>query len=227
MSFILDALRKSEAERQQQAGGEFSNVPSSSGDDQSPKWLWMLALLLLVNIAVLLGILLRPDAAPEAETPAATAPASSAPVASMPIETAPAETPPAEAATAQPEAPVEPSFEDRVAQAIEDQPPPEPVDDDAAAPVASDPAPAIVAPSPDQERLQTLDELRLAGAVQLPELHLDIHVFAEQPAERFVFINMNKHREGSRLDEGPVVVEITSAGVVLQHQGRTFLLPRE
>ena len=30
MSFILDALKKSETERQQQAGGEFSNVPSSS-----------------------------------------------------------------------------------------------------------------------------------------------------------------------------------------------------
>ena len=50
MSFILDALRKSETERQEQAGGEFSSVPSSSGESQSPKWLWMLALLLLVNV---------------------------------------------------------------------------------------------------------------------------------------------------------------------------------
>ena len=73
----------------------------------------------------------------------------------------------------------------------------------------------------------TLDELRLAGTTQLPELHLDIHVYAEEPAERFVFVNMNKHREGSRLDEGPVVSEITPEGVVLEHQGRRFLLPRE
>mgnify|MGYP001826298071 CR=1 FL=1 len=75
MSFILDALRKSETERQEQAGGEFSSVPSSSGESQSPKWLWMLALLLLVNVVVLIGILLRPDAAPDTETPAAPAPA--------------------------------------------------------------------------------------------------------------------------------------------------------
>ena len=61
MSFILDALKKSETERQQHAGGEFSAVPSSSGDEQSFKWLWILALLLLVNIAVLVGILIRPD----------------------------------------------------------------------------------------------------------------------------------------------------------------------
>ena len=81
MSFILDALRKSETERQQPAGGEFSNVPSSSGDSQSPKWLWMLALLLLVNVAVLLGILLRPDTVPEPRAPAvpAAAPTEAAP----------------------------------------------------------------------------------------------------------------------------------------------------
>lgn len=210
MSFILDALRKSETERQEQAGGEFSNVPSSSGESQSPKWLWMLALLLLVNIAVLLGILLRPDQAPEAESPAA--PAQSAPVEPAPV---------------QQEAPAESSFEDRVAQAIEEQPPPEPAAQGAATPAASDPEPVIVAPPADRARLQTLDELRLAGDIQLPELHLDIHVYAEKPAERFVFVNMNKLREGSRLEEGPVVEEITPEGVVLRHQGRTFLLPRQ
>ena len=64
----------------------------------------------------------------------------------------------------------------------------------------------------------TIDELRLSGSLQLPELHLDIHVFADDPAERFVFINMSKYREKSRL---------TPDGVVLEHQGRRFLLPRE
>ena len=213
MSFILDALRKSETERQQQAGGEFSSVPSSSGESQSPKWLWMLALLLLVNVAILLGILLRPDATPEAETPA---PPASAVDESVPVEAEPA--PPAAA---------QPSFEDRVAEVKESQPPADPVAEEVSAPVADEPAPAIVTPPPSQERLMTLDELRLAGATQLPELHLDIHVYADDPAERFVFVNMNKHREGSQLDEGPLVSAITPEGVVLEHQGRRFLVPRE
>jgi hypothetical protein len=69
MSFILDALKKSETERQQQTGAEFSSVPSSSGEPQSFKWLWILALLLLVNVAVLLGVLLRPDRAPDVPVP--------------------------------------------------------------------------------------------------------------------------------------------------------------
>jgi general secretion pathway protein B len=212
MSFILDALRKSETERQQQSGGEFSSVPTSSGESQPHKWLWMLALLLLVNIVVLLGILLRPDTTPEPRTP---------------VDPAPAEAVPAEPEAVPQETVAEPSFEDRVTQVKQNQPPPDPVAEDIAAPAAGNTAPAIVTPPPGQRRLLTLDELRLAGSTQLPELHLDIHVYADAPAERFVFINMNKHREGSRLDEGPVVSEITPEGVVLQHQGRTFLLPRE
>ena len=219
MSFILDALRKSEAERQQQAGGEFSNVPSSSDDSQSPKWLWILALLLLVNVVVLLGILLRPDAAPETGAPPAAVPADSAPA-----EPASTVSPPPVADTGQAA-----SFEERVALAKESQPVPEPAAAQTTEPATAGPAPAATtAERPSgQERLMTLDELRLAGSIQLQELHLDIHVYAEDPAERFVFVNMNKHREGSRLDEGPVVTEITPDGVVLRHQGQTFLLPRE
>lgn len=63
--------------------------------------------------------------------------------------------------------------------------------------------------------------------LQLPELHIDIHVYSEVADERFVFINMVKHREQSQLNEGPVVAEITLDGVILEHHGLTFLLPRE
>jgi general secretion pathway protein B len=63
--------------------------------------------------------------------------------------------------------------------------------------------------------------------MQLPDLHLDIHVYSEVPKDRFVFINMSKLREGSQLAEGPVVAEITPDGVVLGHQGQYFLLSRE
>ena len=208
MSFILDALKKSETDRQQQAGGEFSNVPSSSGEQQSFKWLWILSLLLLVNVAVLLGILLRPG--PVTEEPA-------------PTQQAPLEQPAPEPAKA-----AEPSFEEQIAEAKQNQPAPEPMADQPA--VATDVVtqPPAAQPVPtSQRRLKTIDELRLEGSLQLPDLHLDIHVYADDPAERFVFINMKKHRENSQLPEGPVVAEITNEGVVLKHRGLTFLLPRE
>ena len=205
MSFILDALKKSETERQEQTGGEFSNVPSSAGDPQSFKWLWILALLLLVNVIVLFGILLREEKVPD--TPA--------PLEQMPIEQS---------------QPASSSFEDRVAEARQNQPAP---DTTTAEPTPLQTANATLVETSSQTvsqsrpRLMTFDELRLNGTLALPELHIDIHVYAEDPAERFVFINMRKHRENSQLDEGPVVAEITTDGVILKHQGSTFLLPRE
>jgi len=67
MSFILDALKKSETERQQQGPAEFTGVPTSSGRQSAPRWLWVLGVLLAVNLAVLLGLLLKPDVS---DTPA-------------------------------------------------------------------------------------------------------------------------------------------------------------
>ena len=58
-------------------------------------------------------------------------------------------------------------------------------------------------------------------------LHIDLHVYSDNPAERFVFINMNQYRENSSLSEGPRVRRITPEGVLLEHRGTTFLLPRD
>jgi len=38
---------------------------------------------------------------------------------------------------------------------------------------------------------------------------------------------MNKHKEGTRLAEGPLVEEIIPQGVVLTQNGTSFLLPRD
>lgn len=196
MSFILDALRKSENERQEQSSAEFSSVPASSGNSNQSRWLWMLGVLLLINSAVLIGILLKP-------TPTVS------PVALESQEG------------------LNSSFEEQVAVAVDNQatqapPPAEPV----VAPVAAQPQ--VVKTSHTSEAvIPTMDELRLQGTMQVAEMHVDIHVYSEDPEDRFVFINMNKHREGSRTAEGPVVREIRSDGVVLEHQGRVFLLPRE
>ena len=212
MSFILDALKKSENDRQEQGSAEFSSVPASSGNKGPARWLWLLAALLAVNFAVLIGILLKPDAAIESEpVTAATEP---------PVD-----------ATASPVAEVSTSFEEQVADAIEDRPvtmPAAQTTRDNTVATAITPAPQTVAQLATRSaNIPTIDQLRLDGSLQLDELHLDIHVYSDDPAERFVFINMDKHREDSRIDEGPVVREITPDGVILEHQGRRFLLPRE
>jgi len=64
MSFILDALKKSETDRQQAGSAEFAGVPASSGNQRAPRWLWILGVLLVINLAVLLGLLLRREVNP-------------------------------------------------------------------------------------------------------------------------------------------------------------------
>ncbi len=55
-------------------------------------------------------------------------------------------------------------------------------------------------------------------------LHLQVHVYSEVPAERRVFINNQKYVEGQRIDANLVVESITSDGVFVSYQGKRALL---
>lgn len=206
MSFILDALKKSETDRQQQGSAEFAGVPTSNRREKPPRWLWVLGLLLAVNVIVLLGLLLRPDTQP------AVSPANRP---AQIIQAAPAGSD---------------DFASQVAAARQNAPARE-----ASVPVtpestpAESQAPAAIVPQEtvNSNALPTIHELVANGTISLPELHVDVHVYSEVSKDRFVFINMNKHMEGSRLAEGPLVREITRDGVVLDQNGITFLLPRD
>jgi hypothetical protein len=67
----------------------------------------------------------------------------------------------------------------------------------------------------------------LVPGAHIPELRLDLHVFAAKPQERFVMINMHKLHEGDNLPEGVHVESITPDGVVLSSNGSRFLLPHD
>jgi len=212
MSFILDALKKSETDRQQQSSAEFSGVPTSPRSAHVPRWLWVVGVLLAINLAVLIGLLLRPDTtAPSRSQPSGESAANALPTVDL----------------------AQPSFEEQVASARQNPPDQQlesaVVDAEDAArdfvkPVLISQDPSSV---PASELYPTLQEVRASGSIDLPDLHVDIHVFSPEPEDRFVFVNMSKLREGSTLTEGPVVAEITPDGVVLRHKGRLFLLPRE
>ena len=216
MSFILDALKKSETDRQQQSSAEFAGVPTGGASPGVPRWLWVLGLLLAINLLVLLGLFFRPDARAPSLPPL---------VVSEALEPALDEPALDEAALSQP------SFAEQVAVAKQDASARR--EAAAAPPPATQAEPAVTpgvvyaAPPEDSRVLPTIQELRANGTVALPELHLDIHVYSDAPNDRFVFINMSKQRENSQLAEGPVVEEITPEGVVLEYRGISFLLRRD
>ena len=78
MSFILDALRKSEIERQRQSGPSMAEFPVAREDRRLPVALIAIGFLLAVNLAVVLFFMLREERAPAPE-PAAPASVAQAP----------------------------------------------------------------------------------------------------------------------------------------------------
>lgn len=220
MSFILDALKKSENERQQQVPAEFSTVPANADSTPVPRWLWVLGALLIINVVAVAALVMRDDTPPPAVVAPVAVPASTTAAPEPRLAT--------EAAT-----PAQ-RFEDRLEEARRQLP-----ERAAASPQPSDVTSADIvensrratSSSPPQSTntalLPTANELRLRGEIELPQLHVDLHVFGDQPQDRFVFINTNKYREGDRMSEGPVVEQITHDGVVLDYRGRRFLLSRD
>jgi hypothetical protein len=75
--------------------------------------------------------------------------------------------------------------------------------------------------------LPTLEQLLGAGAIELPPLNLDLLVYNESPAVRFVVINGRKYREGVQLTEGPTLERITPENVILTSRGQRFTLDRK
>ncbi len=216
MSFILDALKKSEIERQRQSSPGLVETPVGKRRP-FPAWAVVLGVLLVINIGVLIGVLMRntsqPAAAPAKHANAApAAPDKALPAVAehfSPLGAAPVYAPeiPVPLAAPHPAAPR-----------------------DALRPVAHRTDPVLTAEDTQadaDEVLPSINEVNLTGAQALPELHLDVHVYATRPADRFVYINMRKYHEGNALQEGPVVEHIRRDGVVLNFQGVRFILPRQ
>ncbi len=62
MSFILDALKKSEAERNRKSGPVLMDMRIAPPRRHLPVWVWVIAIVLLANLALLGYTLLRGDA---------------------------------------------------------------------------------------------------------------------------------------------------------------------
>lgn len=221
MSFILDALKKSEAERQRQSGPALMEVRLMPPRRRFPLWWIGLGVLLGGNLWLLLWLGLRTPT-PAASVPApAAAPATTAAIAPAVVTPAAATltTPPASEVAPPPAAAA--SFNAPAANGADI--------DDVATDNPSDLEPARAVNSGGTRRETAPQTLRSYSEMSgnLPDLRLDLHVYAIKPADRYALINMHKVREGEVLPEGPRVNEITRDGVVLEYHGDEFLLGRE
>jgi general secretion pathway protein B len=217
MSFILDALRKSEIERQRQSGPSMAEFPVARDDRRLPLALIVIGLLLAVNIAVVVFFMLRETSEPAAVTSSAAPAVASAP-------------PPPAAAAPQPLPAVVSPLESQSLAAEEILEPPAVYYEPPATQAPGAPDPTLLpdaGPGAVYEESPPGDEYpAVAAATGLPELTIDLHIFATDPAKRAVFINGRRYTQGVRIAEGPMVEEITVDGVLLSYRGRRFVLPR-
>lgn len=222
MSYILEALKKSEQERQ------IGHVPDVSMVQESPpraarrKPRWV-AVALILNALILLAIAIwlwrtgvvldnvvapgmAPSAVDEREEQAAVSRDIADPVPS-----------PAPAAVVQPAPRIDPL----------------------PAPVSQMPLPApkyAMKPAPIQPELDKLEtepvlpprwqDLPLEERNSLPAPRIDVHVFAREPPRRFVLINLRKYQEGDKVDEGATIESILADGIVLSYQGQRYRVDR-
>jgi general secretion pathway protein B len=234
MSFILDALKKSESDRQRQNGPALFEVKVAPRRIGLPLWAVAIGVLLGINLIIVMWMLLRHPAHPDAATAAGlptTTPA--APVSAPAPQAVPVPAPPV-ASTAATTTLTVPTPVANAAQA-QGLPPAS-----AGTAGAADVNPEDLAPAAEAapmlgshvkrgtaEGVPLYQDAAVVPGTHIPQLRLDLHVYAARPEERFVMINMRKLREGDTLPEGVRVESITPQGAILSYSGSRFLLPSQ
>ena len=234
MSYILDALRKADQQRQQGAAPTLSSVQLPA-EEAGPRVLpWLLGLAATVFLAgILIGWLQPwkaeppPGPLPAVEAFVAKAPAAApqpprhqpvppapplpapAPVAAVAMAPAPVQTPPAVARPAMP-------------AVVAATPPVVAV----RTPAAATPEPAVAAaaksaPVPEQ-KVMAKAELPPAIQQELPAMSVSLHAYSAKPGNRLVSINNQLLNEGDSLTPGLVLQEITRQDMIFSYKGYRF-----
>ncbi len=215
MSYILDALRRADAERERGGvPGLHTQAMPEAADDEPPgrrrglaPWQW-LALGLAAGLAVAVAWTWRSDEPP----PAAPPPPPPPPQAALPAPPAPPAPP------AQPPTPVEPV--PAVAAPV------------AIAPMRAAPAPAPAAPASAAEpaaapataprRVNSLAELPPDARAGLPPLAFGGSIYSNTPANRLLIVNGQLMHEGDALGPGVTLEQIKPKAAVLNIRGQRF-----
>lgn len=211
MSYILDALRKSETERRQgqvpDLGQQVQLIHRPKRKGVSPV-VWV-AVALALNAAVLAYVFWPERNGLVSALPAATAPDArpSVPASESPISQ-PAETP----SVPEPVVPTVPPVQERATIIV---PSVDASDVNAAA------ADNLQVPPEQAGRVPHLVELPLTFQKGIPDLTFNSHIYSSSPASRRVMINNRYLRIGDSF-QGLRVEDITEDGVVLSRDGRRF-----
>jgi general secretion pathway protein B len=252
MSYILDALRKSDQLRRRNAAPTLlPGLAAAAEAKPAPLLAYGVLALVLLAAGIAIGWLRpwQPPAAKPAPLAEAVKPEPVARPAPQPGATgqAAAQTPGAEpAAQAAPAAPAaaRPAHTPAPAVAVEAHGTPRPpvaamesrsAPPASAASAAVQPAPAIAAPVPDKvERggatavvpvvtiVMNMADLPMAIQQELPAMSISVHAYSSNAADRLVGVNGRLLHEGDTVAPGLTLEQITPAGMILSYKGYIF-----
>jgi general secretion pathway protein B len=224
MSYILDALKKSDQQRQRGATPTLQAAQLTVAAPRRPLLIsyGLLAVVLLVT-GVMIGWL-RPWQA-ERQPPAPAFPGTEAVAAKPPSPitqqaTAPSTTPPS-GRTTQGYPAREPTPAAQAVPTSADAKTSAPVNSGtpgAAAPVADDSA----RPAAPQQKALRFDELPVQIQREIPAMTVQLHAYSSLPSERIVYINSTKLQEGDYLIPGLMLEQITPDGMIFSYKGYRF-----
>jgi general secretion pathway protein B len=238
MSYILDALRKSEEKRQRGTVPDLHTIHSAMAKKTGKNrfFSFLLLAILLLNACVVIWwlspwqlgrqkILSGKDKAAVSKT--VTPSPANLTKGDLEEEVSPADTSGQDlpgSLAAQPRVTVRKQFSDSTASLGKRK-----IDSDTSV-LASQASPQQHAPdsgdaSPGSERGQrvlSVKELPLSVQKSLPELSISLHYYASSPPSRIVSINDRTMREGEELTAGLKLEEITADGAIFSYQNYRF-----
>ncbi len=219
MSYILDALKKADRERDLGEVPDLETAHWRARRHSRPQlWVWIVGALLVFNGLLIVFVLLDRDSGdvpPVADmSRSESAPPERKPI--VPLSRAPVDA--GLPATTRPRVPVRPPVRQPPRQA---PPVPSRVQTQATPP-ASQPPQA----STGEFDLPEWRELSLEFRSGLSLPRIDVHVYAEDPARRFIMADLKKYREGETLANGAVLERIHPGSIQLNYQGTRFRVER-
>ncbi len=222
MSYILEALKKSERERRQGQVPDPTTAPPEPVS-RGTRWRWWFGAAVVANLVLLAVLFLRPRA-PEARHVPVTAAVPAVPAVPghpPPLVRPASHRPPAVRRPAPADAAVPSSSGKRVASRARPAAVP--------APVPARRRPALPSPSanaPAPVAVPLYRELPASLRARIAPPAMDVHVYAPRPERRFILVALRKYREGDRLPSGLRLLHITPTGAVFSFEGHAFRVTR-
>lgn len=246
MSYILNALRKSERERQAIEPDSVTSRIVSRQPPRNQNSTRLIALLILINLAFIVYFLgfsqKTPPASAAQPVASAVMPEKSAraalitPPTTTPKLKLPAPKPPVIAQIVDPKIPASSAAPKPLSPTVAIKKPPTIEPAKPTTPPPTEPAVqkvqpvvnAVEKPKPAQIKsdLPFLDDLPAEFRRSLPDFHINVFSFSPVPTERFVMIDMVKYVVGQRIKDMLELKEIRSDSIVVGYEDQTFIIKR-